>query len=161
MTKSKKIVLFDIDNTLFNTLRFKSTNFEIFSIYEDVIETLTALSEIVDLGIFSEGDLAFQKQKLLKTNIENYFLKEHVHIVPEKIHAIEALVKKYKKDDSHVFLIDDKLPILPVVKKHFPSIVTIWIKRGEHAPKQPPIEGFTPDAEVISLKEVIPLIKNY
>lgn len=160
MGKSKKIVLFDIDNTLFDTLRFKSTNFEIFSIYEDVHETLTELAEIVDLGIFSEGDLAFQKQKLLKTNIENYFLKEHVHIVPEKIHAIEALVKKYK-DGNQVFLIDDKLPILPIVKKHFPSIVAIWIKRGEHAPKQPPIEGFTPDAEIISLKEVIPLIKNY
>lgn len=161
MTKSKKIVLFDIDNTLFDTLRFKSTNFEIFSIYEDVHETLTVLAEIADLGIFSEGELAFQEQKLFRTNIENYFLKEHVHIVPEKIAAIEALVKKYKEGDSQVFLIDDKLPILPVIKKHFPSLVTIWIKRGEHAPKQPPIEGFTPDAEIISLQEVIPLIKNY
>lgn len=160
MTKSKKIILFDIDNTLFDTLRFKSTNFEIFSIYEDVHETLTALAEIADLGIFSEGDLAFQKQKLLQTNIENYFLKEHVHIVPQKIHAIEALVKKYK-DHNQIFLIDDKLPILPIVKKHFPALVTIWIKRGEYAPKQPPIEGFTPDAEIDSLKEVIPLIKKY
>lgn len=158
--KSRKIVLFDIDNTLFNTVRFKETNLQIFSIYEDVLETLTELSEIADLGIFSEGVLAFQQQKLYKTNIENYFLKEHVHIVPEKIHAIEALVEKYK-NHNEVFLIDDKLPILPVVKKHFPSIVAIWIKRGEHAPHQPPIEGFTPDAEIYSLKEVIPLIKNH
>lgn len=161
MTKSKKIVLFDIDNTLFNTLRFKSTNFEIFSIYEDVIETLTELTTVADLGIFSEGDLAFQKQKLLETNIENYFLKEHMHIVPEKISAIEALVKKYKsQQNAQVFLIDDKLPILPVIKKDFPSIFTIWIKRGEHAPSQEPIDGFTPDAEVESLKEAVPLIKN-
>lgn len=162
MPKSKKIVLFDIDNTLFDTLRFKSTNFEIFSIYEDVNETLTELAKIADLGIFSEGEIAFQKEKLLQTNIENYFLKEHVHIVPQKIHAIESLVKKYKNhNNNQVFLIDDKLPILPIVKKHFPSLFTIWIKRGEYAPKQPPIEGFTPDAEIDSLKEIIPLIKGY
>ncbi len=161
MTKSKKIVLFDIDNTLFNTVRFKSSNFEIFSIYEDAEDTLTELAKIADLGIFSEGDIAFQKEKLLQTNIENYFLKEHVHIVPEKIAAIEALVKKYKSQPkTKVFLIDDKLQILPVIKKQFPSITVIWIKQGEHAPSQLPIEGFTPDAEVTSLKEIIPLIKE-
>lgn len=156
----KKIVLFDIDNTLFNTLRFKETNLQVFSVYEDVHETLTELAKIADLGIFSEGMLAFQEQKLYETNIENYFTKDHVHIVPQKIHAIEALVEKYK-DQNKVFLIDDKLPILPVVKKHFPSIVAIWIKRGEYAPNQPPIKGFTPDAEIYSLKEAIPLIKDY
>lgn len=160
MVKSKKIILFDIDNTLFNTLRFKSTNFEIFSVYDDVHETLTQLAKIADLGIFSEGDLAFQKEKLLQTNIENYFLKEHINIVPEKINAIEALVKKYNNSHNQVFLIDDKLSILPVVKKHFPALFVIWIKRGEHAPTHPLIEGFTPDAEVDSLKEIIPLISN-
>lgn len=160
MAKFKKIVLFDIDNTLFDTLRFKSTNLQVFSVYEDVHATLTELAEIADLGIFSEGDIAFQKKKLLETNIENYFLKEHVHIVPEKIHAIKALVNKYKPEDNKIFLIDDKLAILPLIKKEFPSLFTIWIKRGEYAPHQNPIEGFSPDAEVDTLQEIIPLIKK-
>ena len=158
---TKKIVLFDIDNTLFNTLRFKQTDLNIFSLYEDAVETLTQLKEHAELGVFSEGDLAFQKKKLHKTNIENYFLQEHTHIFPEKIHAIETLVRKYRTERYKVFLIDDKLSILPVIKKEFPSLFTIWIKRGEYAPKQLPLDGFSPDAEVETLFEAIPLIINH
>ena len=157
MEKSKKIVLFDIDNTLFNTLKFKETNLQMFSLYEEVYDVLEELSTTVDLGIFSEGEIAFQENKLKQTNIEKYFLKEHTHIVPKKIEAIELIIKKYKKENE-LFLIDDKLEALFVIKKHFPSIVTIWVKRGEHAPHQKPIEGFSPDAEVEKLQEVIPLI---
>lgn len=157
METSKKIILFDIDNTLFNTMLFKKTDFKIFSVYEEVFEVLKQLSTIADLGIFSEGEIAFQKQKLRQTNIEKYFLEEHINIVPKKIHAIEDLIRKYK-NHNEVFLVDDKLMILPEIKKDFPSVFTIWIKRGEYALTQPPIKGFSPDAEVESLKEVIPLI---
>src|SRR5689334_6822524 len=108
MEKSKTIVLFDIDNTLFNTLLFKQTNLQMFSLYEEVYDVLTALSEVADLGIFSEGEIAFQENKLKQTNIEKYFLKEHTHIVPKKIEAVEELVKKYKPHNT-LFLIDDKL----------------------------------------------------
>ncbi|MBI5122958.1 hypothetical protein HZA75_03820 [Candidatus Roizmanbacteria bacterium] len=159
MEKPKKIVLFDIDNTLFNTLLFKQTDFKIFSVYEEVYAVLEELVKVADLGIFSEGEIAFQKNKLRQTNIEKYFLEEHVHIVPQKIQLLKSLIKKYK-DHNEVFLIDDKLPILPPIKKDFPSIFTIWIKRGEYAEVQPPIENFSPDAEVDTLKEIIPLIKE-
>src|SRR5438105_14623088 len=121
MERSKKIVLFDIDYTLFDTERFKQANPEIFSVYEDVHETLIALSQIADLGIFSEGNIAFQKKKLLETNIEKYFLKEHVHIVEKKIDVLEHLVKKYKNHNK-VFLVDDRLPILQLLKKDLPSL---------------------------------------
>jgi len=157
MKGSKKIVLFDIDNTLFNTLEFKKSNLTKFSLYEEVLDVLVELSKNVDLGIFSEGVIAFQEKKLQQTNIEKYFLKEHVHIVPEKIAAIEMLVEKYK-NGNELYLIDDKLEALFSVKKHFPSVFTIWIKRGEYAPFQEPLKNFSPDAEVEKLQEVIPLI---
>ncbi|HSA84368.1 MAG TPA: hypothetical protein VLF20_05810 [Patescibacteria group bacterium] len=160
MANTKKIVLFDIDNTLFNTLRFKQTDLQLFSLYEDALQTITELKDVAELGIFSEGDIAFQQKKLRETNIEQYFLQEHVHIVSEKIAAIETLVKKYKENNK-VFLIDDKLSILPVIKKAFPSVFTIWMKRGEYAMIQKPIDGYIPDATIESLPEAVPLIKNY
>lgn len=160
MQTLKKIVLFDIDNTLFNTLRFKQTDLKIFSLYEDVLETVTQLQNVAELGIFSEGEIAFQEKKLRETNIEKYFLREHVHIVSEKVAAIETLVKKYKTQNK-IFLIDDKLSILPIIKDAFPSVFTIWMKRGEYAETQKPIEGFSPDATIESLQEAVPLIKNH
>jgi FMN phosphatase YigB (HAD superfamily) len=160
MNKTKKIVLFDIDNTLFDTERFKQTNREVFSLYEEVYEVLEELAPVADLGIFSEGEIAFQQKKLKQTNIEKYFIEEHVHIVPQKIHAIELLLKKYKHNNK-IFLVDDRLSILPLIKKDFPSVFTIWMKRGEFFSHQKPIEGFSPDAEVDTLKEIIPLIANH
>lgn len=157
MQKSKKIILFDIDNTLFNTLKFKESNSQMFSLYEEVYGVLEELSKVAYLGIFSEGDIVFQKNKLKQTNIEKYFLEEHTHIVSKKAEAIEQLIKKYK-DHNQVYLVDDKLTILPIIKKDFPSVFTIWIKRGEYAPFQQPIENFSPDAEIEKLEEVILLI---
>lgn len=159
MQKSKKIILFDIDNTLFNTLKFKQTNFQLFSLYEEVYETLEQLKEIADLGIFSEGEIGFQKEKLHQTNIEKYFLKEHVHIFPEKLKVIKEIFEQYK-GDSQLFLIDDKLAILPPIKKDYPSVYTVWIKRGEYALSQKPIPGFSPDATIETLKDVVPLIAS-
>lgn len=161
MQNSRKIILFDIDYTLFDTERFKETNREIFSVYDDVHDTLTQLSFIADLGIFSEGDIAFQNKKLQKTNIEKYFLKEHTHIVAEKVVSIASLVKKYRAHNN-IFLVDDRLQIFPLLKKEFPKLFTIWMrKKSENDSYQEPIEGFSPDAEVKTLKEIIPLIANY
>ena len=160
MNKSKVVILFDIDYTLFNTERFKKTNLEIFCVYEDGFETLEELSKIADLGIFSEGDIAFQNKKLREPNIEKYFIRDHMHIVKEKVMAIKALVKKYKNHDQ-IFLIDDRLAIFPILKKEFPSLFTIWMKReSEHTLYQIPMKDFSPDAEVETLKEIIPLIRS-
>jgi len=155
--QNKKIILFDIDNTLFNTIKFKESNLEHFSLYEEVLDVLEKLSKTADLGIFSQGDIGFQKKKLKKTNIEKYFLEEHTHIFPAKVTEIESLIKKYGNTNS-VFLVDDSLPILAAVKKNFPSVFTIWVKRGEYALHQLPIEGFSPDAEVDHLGEIVSLI---
>lgn len=159
MEKSKKIILFDIDNTLFDTLLFKKSDLQTFSVYQEAYEVLDELSKIAELGIFSEGDVAFQKEKLRQTNIEKYFLKEHTHILSQKVTELEQVLKKYK-DHKKLFLVDDRLEILAIIKKDFPSVFGIWIKRGEYAPTQIPIKGFTPDATVDTLKEIIPLVIN-
>lgn len=157
MKKSKKIVLFDIDYTIFNTEIFKKSNFATYSLYKEVLDTFSQLKEIADFGIFSEGDIAFQQRKLRETNIENYFNIDHVHIFEEKNNKLIKLLEKYS-DKGNLYFVDDKLSVLHLAKQLEPSVFTIWVKRGYYAMKQKPIEGFVPDGTVSELHEIVPLI---
>lgn len=159
MKKSDIIVLFDIDNTLFNTQALKKSDRTIFELYEEVKDTLDELSQIATLGIFSQGEIAFQERKLNETNIEHYFSEEHTHIVEYKIDLMKTILQKYK-GKGKLYFIDDLLEVLKVAKKSDPSVVTIWIKRGEYATTQEEHSDFTPDAVVIDIREVIPLIRH-
>ena len=158
MNKNKPVVLFDIDYTLFDTANFKESGLLDHQIYKEVIEVLENLKDIAILGIFSEGDLDFQNQKLIKTDIKKYFNEIHTHIVVNKVNEIKRVFEKYK--DSKIFLIDDKLSILSELKNFMPLVFGIWIKRGWFADNQKPIEGFEPDATVDNLQEIVKIIKN-
>src|ERR1700689_525668 len=96
MKKSEIIILFDIDNTLFNTLRLKDSNLTVFESYKEVNDTLEKLSRIATLGILSQGEVAFQKKKLNETKIAQYFFEEHTHIVQFKIDVMKEVFEKYK-----------------------------------------------------------------
>jgi FMN phosphatase YigB (HAD superfamily) len=158
MTKSDTIVLLDIDNTLFNTEKLKESNLTTFELYDEVRDTLSKLSQIATLGIFSQGQIAFQNKKLQETNIHHYFEEEHKHIVEYKIAVMNDVFHKYK-NKAKVYFIDDWLEMLRVAKKTDPSVFTIWMKRGEYAQSQTAHSDFTLDAVVKNLKEVLPLIK--
>src|SRR3989344_3789437 len=106
----KPIVLFDIDYTLFDTGYFKESLRTKHKVYEEVKDVLGKLSKIAILGIFSEGDLEFQKKKLNQTGIEDYFEKDHTHIVLNKLSEFEKILRKY--EDRITFFVDDKLSIL-------------------------------------------------
>lgn len=157
MKKSKKIVLFDIDYTIFDTDIFKKSNFATYSLYKEVLDTFSQLKEIADFGIFSEGDIAFQRKKLKETNIENYFHHDHVHIFEEKNNELKKLLDKYT-DKGNLYFVDDKLSVLHLAKQMEPSVFTIWVKRGYYAMRQKPIEGFDPDSTVTELHEIVPII---
>lgn len=156
IVKKDKFVLFDIDYTLFDTRVFKKSNLEDFSIYEEVLDTLVTLSKSAKLGIFSEGGNEFQRSKLHRTDILKHFRQENVHIVPKKDDTVAEVMSRYK--NNIVFLVDDKLSLLHLAKQLFPEIHTIWVKRGEYAENQKPIQGFIADYEVKNLQEIIPII---
>src|SRR6266581_810162 len=103
MRKFRKIILFDIDDTLFDTATFKETNFETFSIFDDIFPVLAKLTGIAELGIFSQGDSDLQRKKLQKTNIENFFNREHIYIVQDKISMAKDILKKYSEDEKIFF----------------------------------------------------------
>jgi len=157
MKKSDIIVLLDIDDTLFNTEKLKNSHYIKFDLYEDVIEALSELAKTATLGIFSQGEIAFQKKKLQKTNINHYFSEEHIHIVEYKVGVVEEVLSSYSKKGK-VFFIDDRLESLYMAKKETPSVFTIWMKRGRYADIQEEKTDFTPDATVKNLREIIPLV---
>ncbi len=151
-----KIVLFDIDYTLFNTDRFRQSNLSDFVLYGEVTQAITQLEKVATLGIFSEGTLELQNEKLHQTNILPHFIEEHIHIVAKKEEGLKTVLHKYR--NYKIFLIDDKLTILQKAKNILPELITIWIKRGKYALTQDSIAGFVPWATVDNLSDIIELI---
>lgn len=152
----KKIVLFDIDYTLFKTDIFKNSDLKNYEIYEEVFLVLNKLSKIADLGIFSKGDLYFQNTKLIKTGVLKFFKEHDIHIFDNKDINLEKVLEKYK--DKKFFLVDDKLPVLYNAKLKMPSVFTIWVKRGPFAESQQPIKNFSPDAIIKNLSDLDKII---
>ena len=154
----KKIVLFDVDYTLFDTDAFKKSNLTTYTLFEETLDAILALKQFADIGIFSEGETDFQKTKLAKTELAKHFIERHVHIVESKDVMLKEILMQYK--DRDIFLVDDKLNILHLAKKLIPTAFTIWVERGPYAESQKPIEGFHPDGIVKNLAEIISIIKN-
>lgn len=153
-----KVVLFDIDYTLFDTHKFKESQLKDYNIYQEVMGVLMQLSNLANLGIFSKGETKFQKTKLERTGMMKFFKDYNIHIFDDKNANLINILGKYK--DSNLFLVDDKLGVLYSAKKHMGQVFTIWVKRGPFAQNQREISGFKPDAEVKNLSEVVKIIKK-
>lgn len=146
---STLLVLFDIDYTLYDTDTFKKSQLTTHRLYEEVDDVLRSISSFATLGIFSEGDTTLQQSKLTGCGIEQYFPVAHVHIVLKKEEAITDVFSRYQ--GKRVCIIDDKLPVLRLLKQYMPSLFTVWVKRGAYASIQEPFDDFTPDATVETL----------
>jgi len=157
LLKNKKIVFFDIDYTLFNVDIFKKSDLKRYENYQEVENVLKILSKKFSLGIFSEGEENFQREKLNKTGIEKYLDQGHIYIMQGKNLLIKKTFERYK--ENTIFLVDDKLTILSQVKSIYPNVFTIWVKRGEYAEKQESIKGFIPDVQVTDLNELRNIIQ--
>src|SRR6266700_3843097 len=102
MKKSDIIILLDIDNTLFNTVKLKESNLTTFELFDEVKDTLKKLSAFATLGVLSQGEIAFQNKKLETTKIKSYFLSEHTHIVEYKLEVMKDILQRYK-DNAKVY----------------------------------------------------------
>jgi len=158
LRNNKKVVLIDIDYTLFNTAVFKESDLEKYEVYEEAIDMLVALGEKVVLGIFSEGELDFQMTKLQRTDIYKHFLEENIHIVASKDEKLGEILHIYK--NSQIIIVDDKLTVLHAAKLLLPSIKTIWVKRGIYAENQKDISGFAADIILNDLKKIPEIIES-
>lgn len=155
---SKKVVLFDIDYTLFDTGTYKASDLTEFKLYEEVVPVLIEIAEHATVGVFSEGETEHQLKKLITTEIREHFRDEHLHIFTKKMEGLADVLLKYQGDT--IFFVDDKLEVLKGIKESDEAIRTIWIKRGMYAEQIPVIEGFTPDLKVTTLQDILPYIKE-
>lgn len=153
-----KIVLFDIDYTMFDTKRYKESSLTEFHIYEEVAGVLADLGENITVGVFSEGEREHQLTKLLQTEIKHFFAEEHVHIFTKKLESLPDVLMKYAGEE--LYFIDDKLKVLRGIKQSDPAITTIWVKRGAYAEAVSSLPDFTPDATISDLKSVSTIIHN-
>lgn len=158
MQKNKPVVLLDIDDTLFNTALFIQSGFLANKLYEEVRQVLLTLNTFVTLGIFSKGEVQFQKTKLRKTDLFNFFEEKNVHIFDDKNINLKQTIDSYK--DSKIFLVDDRLEVLSSAKKISEQIFVIWMKRGRYSKSQKKIPGFVPDSIVENLSEVVRIVKS-
>lgn len=122
--------------------------------YEETIEVLSNLGKYVTIGIFSKGQTEFQKAKLKK--IVNLLSSSHIHITVDKHVALPKVLEMYKEEN--LYFVDDALDVLCDAKKMSSKTNVIWVKRGKYAQKQLDIEGFTPDAIIRDLRELLPII---
>src|SRR5258708_16138841 len=142
-----RIILFDIDYTLFDKKVFKETNRQTYHLYKDTVTVLHTLQTHNKLGIFSEGEGQLQKSKLDRTDISHLFAREHTHIVPVKDDSIEKVFSQYQNDE--VIFVDDKLPLLEQVKRRFPNVNVVWMKQGLYADTQKILPHFSPNAIIM------------
>jgi hypothetical protein len=151
------IVLLDIDNTLFNTPEFKRTGRQHFEAYPEVKGDLERLAKVTTLGILSqEAEPFLQGTKLIETGIASCFDEQHIHIVPNKLQAMEEILSGYKH--RHVVLVDDKLTVLARAKEVDENVITVWMQRGEYANSQRYILDFQPDfvfPDIASFTEIM------
>lgn len=152
LSKNNTIILFDLDYTLFDTDTFKKSGLTNFSLYPEIEKVLNELSSKATLGIFSEGETKFQKNKIRKTALKKYFLPKNIHIAPQKSLIFAKVFKKYQ--NKNLFIVDDKLTILHLAEDVCPGIKTIWVKRGKYAQNQEPIKDFTPDVMISNLEKL-------
>ncbi|HLD01573.1 MAG TPA: bifunctional sugar-1-phosphate nucleotidylyltransferase/acetyltransferase [Patescibacteria group bacterium] len=156
--ENTKVVLFDIDHTLFDTQQFKDSNLTQYGLYEEVEDVLPEIAKIAEIGIFSQGEEGLQKAKLLKTQIHERFANEHVHIVLSKKDVFHDVINRYK--GKELYIVDDWIAFLSQIKLHHPSVFTIWVKRGIHAQTSEQVEGFVPDATVGDLSTLYQIISK-
>jgi FMN phosphatase YigB (HAD superfamily) len=153
-----KIVLFDIDYTLFDTDAFKESSLTKFSLYREILPILESLVGIAELGIFSKGENEFQNNKLQQTGVSNFFQQEHVHVFEDKDTNLKNIIEKYK--DFKIYFVDDRLATLYNAKTINASVFTIWIKRGPFASDESLLANFSPDVVVDDLKEILSVVSG-
>lgn len=158
MRSELPVISFDIDHTLVDTERLRkyihgpleqwesmALPFET-SVYADVLPVLPGLQEKYRLGICSVSQIdAYQRAKLDKSGLAVFFDPELIFIGQN----MELLLKEMKQAVPSIQVAIDDLPTkLELIKRSYPEIVTVRIKRGKYADQ---VFTYCPDYEIPDL----------
>ena len=102
-------------------------------VYDDVKKFLAFVKE-EDIGVvlLSAGDAVFQKHKIAKSGIQDFFDEAVITPHSSKIADVDLILRK-KKPMSALF-IDDKKDVVEEIKNALPSVYVIQMRRNENKP---------------------------
>ena len=116
------------------------------ALYPDTLTTLQVLGKRSLLGIYSEGEISFQHNKLHKTGLIHHMHPQHIHIYERKL--TDDVVKKLPKG---VIIVDDKLTVVEGLTTY--GVQAIWINRKTKE-KHATIPTVFSLSEVVDLTEI-------
>lgn len=75
------------------------------------------------LGIFSEGNIGFQKMKINYSGLASYLNKNHIYVFENKLisSSIDSL-------PPNIIIVDDKLEVIDQLAEH--GIKSIWVNKN-------------------------------
>ncbi len=123
--------------------------------YDEVEKTIQDLSKKgITLGILSTGETQIQKTKI--SSIQNFINEENIHIYNLKDTEIDQVFAKYK--DMRIYVIDDFLDFLLLIKKKNNVVKTVWINRKNSALPNDIEDDYLPDYQIKTLDELLTII---
>ncbi len=125
-------------------------------LYPDVENFFKKAEKNIDLFLVSYGDKKFQRAKIENAGIVQFFEKI---IITSDINKVSVLKKLLKKNEKAIF-VDDNPETLSAVKKEFPQIITIRMKRRE-GKYQKEKDNPNIDFSINNLKELEKILFQY
>lgn len=141
LSERSSIVSSIIEKEFFNPRRF------IDALFPDVQNTLATLSQTYVLGVFSQGNLSWQSQKLSLSGIDEYF-DPTLRIIASRKLSLES-IGLLRKGSA---VIDDKHMVITTLAGQRPDLQLFWLNRPAEAPLDALPQSFT---EIKAISEVI------
>ncbi|MCL5411627.1 MAG: HAD hydrolase-like protein [Patescibacteria group bacterium] len=126
-------------------------------VYPETRSVLEKLQGKITVGVFSSGDVSFQRSKLSLSGLDKYMKEDDINIFEHKRNNISALMDKYQ--EAELIVVDDRAEILEGVKKVRPDALTLWVRRGKFAQKLPETKEYAPSYEIDDLTEIFRVIE--
>ena len=137
----------DMDAEVYRHVWSIFNNYPFFkALYPDVLETLHYLRTLGLTVIVSDGDMFFQAEKIVNSNLAEA-VEGRVLLYIHKQEHLDATMKAYPGD--HYVLIDDKPDILDDTKRLMgEQVTTVFVMQGKYATGAKP-NNFSPDLTVL------------
>jgi len=150
-----EIPLTEMDEETYRHARSLFDNYPFYkALYPHALETLRYLGTLGLTVVVSDGDLCFQAEKIVNSNLADT-VEGRVLLFVHKQEHLDEVMQRYPAD--HYAIIDDKPQILfdakQIVGNH---LTTVFVKQGKYASVPLP-ENFTPDIIVSHIGD----LRNY
>jgi FMN phosphatase YigB (HAD superfamily) len=123
------------------------------ALYPHTLETLHYLRTLGLTVIVSDGDMYFQAEKIVRSDLAET-VEGRVLIYTHKQQHLQEILNKYPAD--HYAMIDDKAQILADSKLIMgKSLTTVFVQQGHYAASDQEPANFTPDISVLHIGDLL------